>query len=51
MFGGRGGGRRGYAGRGYLCWIVVIVVLSVTLTVLANLDLLVFSGGGSGVGV
>jgi len=46
-----GGGGRGCAGRGCLFWIVVSVVLSVTLTVLANLVLLLFSGGGSGVGV
>ena len=46
-----GGGDRGCAGRGCLFWIVVSVVLSVTLTVLANLVLLLFSGGGSGVGV
>ncbi len=50
VFGGGGGGR-GCAGRGCLFWIVVSVVLSVTLTVLANLVLLLFSGGGSGVGV
>jgi hypothetical protein len=43
-------GGRGCAGRGCLFWIVVSVVLRVTLTVLANLDLLLFSGG-SGVGV
>jgi hypothetical protein len=46
-----GGGSRGCAGRGCLFWIVVSVVLSVTLTVLANLVLLLFSGGGSGVDV
>ena len=46
-----GGGGRGCAGRGCLFWIVVSVVLSVTLTVLANLVLLLFSGGWSGVGV
>ena len=46
-----GGGGRGCAGRGCLFWIVVSVVLSVTLTVLANLVLLLFSGGGSGVGI
>ncbi len=51
VFGGGGGGGRGCAGRGCLFWIVVSVVLSVTLTVLANLVLLLFSGGGSGVGV
>ena len=50
MFGG-GGASRGCAGRGCLFWIVVSVVLSVTLTILANLVLLLFSGGGSGVGV
>jgi len=50
VFGG-GGGSRGCAGRGCLFWIVVSVVLSVTLTVLANLVLFLFSGGGSGVGV
>ena len=50
VFGGGGSGR-GCAGRGCLFWIVVSVVLSVTLTVLANLVLLLFSGGGSGVGV
>lgn len=38
-------------GRGCLFWIVASIVLSVTLTILANLLLLVFSGGGSGVGV
>ncbi len=46
-----GGGGRGCAGRGCLFWIVVSIVLSVTLTVLGNLILLLFSGGGSGVGV
>ncbi len=46
-----GGEGRGCAGRGCLFWIVVSVVLSVTLTILANLVLLLFSGGGSGVGV
>ena len=46
-----GGGGRGCAGRGCLFWILVSVVLSVTLTVLANLILLLFSGGGTGVGV
>ena len=50
VFGGGGSGR-GCSGRGCLFWIVVSVVLSVTLTVLANLVLLLFSGGGSGVGV
>ena len=46
-----GGGGRGCAGRGCLFWIVVSIVLSVTLTVLANLILLLFSGGGAGVSV
>ena len=46
-----GGGGRGCAGRGCLFWIVVSVVLSVTLTVLANLVLLLFSGGWSRVGI
>jgi hypothetical protein len=46
-----GGGGRGCAGRGCLFWILASIVLSVTLTVLANLVLLLFSGGGSGVGV
>ncbi len=46
-----GGGGRGCAGRGCLFWIVVSVVLSVSLTVLVNLILLLFSAGGSGVGV
>jgi hypothetical protein len=46
-----GGGGRGCAGRGCLFWILASIVLSVTLTVLANLILLLFSGGGSGVGV
>ena len=45
------GGGRGCAGRGCLFWIVVSVVLSVALTIFANLVLLLFSGGGSGVGV
>lgn len=44
-----GGGGRGCAGRGCLFWILASIVLSVTLTVLANLILLLFSGGGSGV--
>lgn len=44
-----GGGGRGCAGRGCLFWILASIVLSVTLTVLANLVLLLFSGGGSGV--
>ncbi len=46
-----GGGGRGCAARGCLFWIVASIMLSVTLTVLANLILLLFSGGGSGVGV
>jgi hypothetical protein len=47
-----GGGGRGCAGRGCLFWIVLSIVLSVGLTVLANLFLLLFSGGGgTGVGV
>jgi hypothetical protein len=46
-----GGGGRGCAGRGCLFWILASIVLSVTLTVLANLVLLLFSGGGPGVGV
>jgi hypothetical protein len=46
-----GGGGTGCAGRGCLFWIVVSVVLSVTLTILANLVLLLFSGGGSGIGL
>jgi hypothetical protein len=41
------GGGRGCAGRGCLFWIV----LSVALTILVNLILLLFSGGGAGVGV
>ena len=45
VFGG-GGGRRGCAGRGCLFWIVTSIVLSVALTVLVNLVLLLFSGGG-----
>ena len=49
VFGGGGSGR-GCAGRGCLFWIVVSIVLSVTLTILVNLVLLLFSGG-SGVGV
>jgi hypothetical protein len=51
VFSGGGGGRRGCAGRGCLFWIVASVVLSVTLTILANLVLVLFSGAGSGVGV
>ena len=46
-----GGGGSGCAGRGCLFWIVASIVLSVALTILANLVLLLFSGGGSGVGV
>lgn len=46
-----GGGGSGCAGRGCLFWIVLSVVLSVTLTVLVNLVLLLFSGGGGGVNV
>ncbi len=45
------GGGRGCAGRGCLFWIVLSIVLSVLLTILVNLVLLVFSAGGSGVGV
>jgi hypothetical protein len=41
-----GGGCRDCAGRGCLFWIVASVVLSMTLTILANLVLLLFSGGG-----
>ena len=41
-----GGGGRGCAGRGCLFWIVVSIVLSVTLTILVNLILLLFSGTG-----
>jgi hypothetical protein len=44
-----GGGGRGCAGRGCLFWIVASIVLSVTLTILVNLVLLVFSGSGAGV--
>jgi hypothetical protein len=39
-------GGRDCAGRGCLFWIVASVVLSMTLTILANLVLLLFSGGG-----
>lgn len=47
VFGGGGSrGRSGCAGRGCLFWIVASIVLSVTLTILANLVLLLFSGGG-----
>lgn len=46
-----GGGGRGCSGRGCLFWIVVSVILSVGLTVLVNLVLLLFSGGGSGVNI
>ncbi len=48
VFGG-GGSSSGCAGRGCLFWIVISIVLSVTLTILANLVLLLFSGGGVGV--
>lgn len=37
-----GGGSRGCAGKGCLFWIVLSIILSVTLTVLANLVLLLF---------
>ena len=47
VFGGSGGGRRGCLGGGCLFWIL----LSVALTVLVNILLFLFSGGGSGVGV
>ena len=48
VFGGGGaGGSRGCLGGGCLFWIV----LSVALTVLVNILLFLFSGGGSGVGV
>ncbi|HZY64598.1 MAG: hypothetical protein M3N10_08885 [Actinomycetota bacterium] len=50
VFGGGGGGR-GCSGRGCLFWIVLSVVLSVGLTILVNLILLLFSGGGSGINV
>jgi hypothetical protein len=46
VFGG-GGGSRGCLGGGCLFWIL----LSVALTVLVNILLFLFSGGGSGVGV
>ena len=46
-----GGGGRGCAGMGCLFWILVSIVLSVTPTIVANLVLLLFSGGGAGVGV
>jgi len=42
-----GGGGRGCLGGGCLFWIV----LSVALTILVNLVLLLFSGGGTGVGI
>jgi hypothetical protein len=42
-----GGGGRGCLGGGCLFWIV----LSVALTVLVNILLFLFLGGGSGVGV
>src|SRR5215212_6108350 len=48
VFGGGGGSSsRGCLGGGCLFWIV----LSVALTILVNLLLLLFSGGGTGVGV
>lgn len=46
-----GTGGRGCSGRGCLFWIIVSVVLSVGLTVLVNLILLLFSGGGGGINV
>ena len=46
VFGG-GRGSRGCLGGGCLFWIL----LSVALTILVNLLLLLFSGGGFGVGV
>jgi hypothetical protein len=46
-----GGGGSGCAGRGCLFWIVVSIVLSVTLTILVNLILLLFSGSGAGVSI
>ena len=49
VFGGDGG--RGCAGRGCMFWLVASIALSVILTVLANLVLLLFSGGGSAAGV
>jgi hypothetical protein len=42
-----GGGGRGCLGGGCLFWIVI----SVALTILVNLLLFLFSGGGPGVGV
>ena len=42
-----GGGGRGCLGGGCLFWIVI----SVALTILVNLFLVLFSGGGPGVGV
>ena len=50
VFGGGGGGRA-CAGKGCSFWIVLSIVLSVGLTILANLVLLLLSGGGSGVSV
>jgi len=47
VFGGGGGGSRGCLGGGCLFWIL----LSVALTVLVNILLFLFSGGGPGVGV
>jgi hypothetical protein len=46
-----GGGGRGCSTRGCLFWIVLSIVLSVTLTILVNLILLLFSGGGAGVNI
>lgn len=46
-----GTGGRGCSGRGCLFWIIVSVVLSVGLTILVNLILLLFSGGGSGINI
>jgi hypothetical protein len=46
-----GGGGSGCAGRRCLFCIVVSVVLSVTLTISADLVLLLFSGWGSGIGL
>ena len=47
VFGGGGGGGRGCLGGGCLFWIL----LSVALTILVNILLFLFSGGGFGVGV
>jgi hypothetical protein len=38
-------------GRGCLFWIMVSIVLSVSLTILVNLIILLFSGSGTGVSV